>query len=309
MTSGAHLGTKGVQTSSGGVAALVGPNLGLRPGRTGLLKLNGSAKPTLVRNLATLLARGGGEVCRWCQSASGRPTPRRVRESPGPVTMAQTALEHQLSRLLFDADLSVRRLRRGATLVKQGTPGSELFLLLEGSLAVEVDGERVGEVGPGAILGELAVLEHDVMVVGVMPGAAARPGRPAGHGRHPGRQPLPGGGQARPLAVRADGGDDRGLDARPTVPACPAAARYGRGAQFIRHPGPAGRRTATLRAVTSCRVAVLPDGVLDREALAELAEGRRFMPCTCGLDPAVDRYLGTTPDHQRWPPSPARRQL
>jgi hypothetical protein len=47
---------------------------------------------------------------------------------------------------------------------------------------------------------------------------------------------------------------------------------------LTRHPGPADRRTATLRAVTSCRVAVLPDGVLDREALAELAEGRRFMP-------------------------------
>jgi hypothetical protein len=50
------------------------------------------------------------------------------------------------------------------------------------------------------------------------------------------------------------------------------------GLPLTRHPGPAGRRTATLRAVTSCRVAVLPDGVLDREALAELAEGRRFMP-------------------------------
>jgi hypothetical protein len=37
-----------------------------------------------------------------------------------------------------------------------------------------------------------------------------------------------------------------------------------------------GRRTATLRALTSCRVAVVPDGVLDREVLAELAEGRRF---------------------------------
>jgi CRP-like cAMP-binding protein len=53
--------------------------------------------------------------------------------------------------------------------VKQGAPGSELFLLLEGSLAVEVDSERVGVVGPGVILGELAVLEHDVMVVGVVP--------------------------------------------------------------------------------------------------------------------------------------------
>ena len=43
-----------------------------------------------------------------------------------------------------------------------------------------------------------------------------------------------------------------------------------------RRPGRPGRRTATPRALTSCRVAVVPDGVLDREVLAELAEGRRF---------------------------------
>jgi CRP-like cAMP-binding protein len=80
-----------------------------------------------------------------------------------------TALERRLSRQLIAAGPSVRRLRRGATLVEQGAPGHELFLVLQGWLAVEVDGERVGRVGPGAILGELAVLEHDIMVVGVVP--------------------------------------------------------------------------------------------------------------------------------------------
>jgi CRP-like cAMP-binding protein len=60
-------------------------------------------------------------------------------------------------------------LGRGAIVVKQPAAGGELVLLLEGSLAVEVDGDRVGEVGPGAILGELAVLEHDLVVVGVVP--------------------------------------------------------------------------------------------------------------------------------------------
>jgi hypothetical protein len=47
---------------------------------------------------------------------------------------------------------------------------------------------------------------------------------------------------------------------------------------FTRHQGreaPAGERTATLRAVTACRVAVVPEALLDREALAELAEGRQ----------------------------------
>jgi CRP-like cAMP-binding protein len=37
--------------------------------------------------------------------------------------------------------------------------GDELYLLLDGVLAVEVDGEEIAEIGPGAILGERAVLE------------------------------------------------------------------------------------------------------------------------------------------------------
>jgi CRP-like cAMP-binding protein len=35
------------------------------------------------------------------------------------------------------------------------------------------------------------------------------------------------------------------------------------------------RRNATLRAATHCRVAVMPGQHLDREALAQIAEGRR----------------------------------
>ena len=45
-------------------------------------------------------------------------------------------------------------------LVEQDQLGSELYLLLDGVLAVEVDGEPITELGPGAILGDFtAVLE------------------------------------------------------------------------------------------------------------------------------------------------------
>ena len=36
----------------------------------------------------------------------------------------------------------------------------------------------------------------------------------------------------------------------------------------------AGRRMATLRAVTPCRVAVVPNDRIDRQALEQLAKGR-----------------------------------
>ena len=48
------------------------------------------------------------------------------------------------------------------TLVEQGQRGTELYLLLDGVIAVEVDGAPVAEVGPGAVVGERATLEGGV---------------------------------------------------------------------------------------------------------------------------------------------------
>jgi CRP-like cAMP-binding protein len=53
----------------------------------------------------------------------------------------------------------VATLPADATLTQEGKPGDELYLLLDGVLAVEVRGERLAEVGPGAVLGERALLE------------------------------------------------------------------------------------------------------------------------------------------------------
>ena len=47
---------------------------------------------------------------------------------------------------------------RLATLVEQGDTGDEVYLLLDGVLAVERDNEEIAQIGPGAILGEGAVL-------------------------------------------------------------------------------------------------------------------------------------------------------
>jgi CRP-like cAMP-binding protein len=52
-----------------------------------------------------------------------------------------------------------RMLEPGETLVEQGAPGDELYLFLDGVLVVEIDGEEVAEIGPGAIVGEKALLE------------------------------------------------------------------------------------------------------------------------------------------------------
>jgi CRP-like cAMP-binding protein len=116
------------------------------------------------------------------------------------VTAVESSLERQLSVAIIDAKPQFRRLQAGRTLVEQGDQGQEMFLLFDGVLRVEVDGKPVAEVGPGAILGEMALLQE-------------------------------------------------------------------------------GRRTATLRALTPCRVAVVPKDQIDREALDEVAKGHmRRMP-------------------------------
>ena len=89
-----------------------------------------------------------------------------------------------------------RALEPDETLVEQGTPGDELYLVLDGVLGVDVDGEDIAEIGPGAIVGEKALLEGGV-------------------------------------------------------------------------------RTASLRARTRCRIAVIPGDLIDRQELEDLAATRR----------------------------------
>jgi CRP-like cAMP-binding protein len=134
----------------------------------------------------------------WYREAHGDHTPWGDEESEPFVTAAESALERELSRELIEGkNLSDRRtLEVDETLVEQGEPGAELYLLLDGVLVVEVDGDEVAEIGPGAIVGEGALL--------------------AG-----------------------------------------------------------GRRTATLRARSRCRIAVIPAELIDRQELEDLAAGRR----------------------------------
>jgi CRP-like cAMP-binding protein len=53
----------------------------------------------------------------------------------------------------------MQSLAAGEVLFEQGERGTDLYLLLDGVLTVDADGERVAELGPGAVVGERAVLE------------------------------------------------------------------------------------------------------------------------------------------------------
>lgn len=97
----------------------------------------------------------------WYRSSFGKHTPWGKQDSKAYVTAVETALERQLSATIMQAHQKpeVRTLKKGQALTEQGELGDELYLLLDGVLDVVVDGEPITEVGPGAILGERAVLE------------------------------------------------------------------------------------------------------------------------------------------------------
>ena len=134
----------------------------------------------------------------WYREAHGEQTPWGAEDSEAFVTEAESALERQLAREVMKRGAAPerRKLEPDETLVEQGDEGDELYLLVDGVLTAEVDGEEVAEIGPGAVLGERAVLEG-------------------------------------------------------------------------------GKRTATLRARTRSRLAVIPADLIDRAAMEELAVGRR----------------------------------
>ena len=100
----------------------------------------------------------------WYREAFGKHTPWGDRDSKALVTAVESALERQLSTTIMRAGSKpeIRTLKKGKFLVEQGDEGRDLFLVLDGVLSVVIDDEVVAELGPGAILGERAVLEGGV---------------------------------------------------------------------------------------------------------------------------------------------------
>ena len=100
----------------------------------------------------------------WWRHSFGKHTPWGDQDSPALVTAVETALERELAGHIMrgGGKSSIRKLKQGALLTEQGATGNDVFLLLNGVLSVDVDGEPIAEVGPGAILGERAAFEGGV---------------------------------------------------------------------------------------------------------------------------------------------------
>jgi hypothetical protein len=96
----------------------------------------------------------------WAAEHFGDRTPWGDVDSPALTSAVETALERDIAAALMrDGRPQIRIVPADTDLCAQGDEGDELYLLLDGVLEVLVDGERLAEIGPGAVLGERALLE------------------------------------------------------------------------------------------------------------------------------------------------------
>lgn len=100
----------------------------------------------------------------WLVNSYGDATPWGEQDSPAIVSAVESELEHQLSHALMSGGKRphIEESPEGTVVARQGEPGSSLMILLDGILAIDVDGEVLSEVGPGAVMGERAILESGV---------------------------------------------------------------------------------------------------------------------------------------------------
>jgi hypothetical protein len=116
----------------------------------------------LYDDSGTLVEKSGTiDFEKWYRESHGPNTPWGEEDSPALTTAVESELERELSASIMreGKQLERRKLKEGETLTEQGAEGNELYLLLDGIVEVEVDGEPVAEIGPGALLGERALLE------------------------------------------------------------------------------------------------------------------------------------------------------
>ena len=79
--------------------------------------------------------------------------------------------------LFFRNAANARVLEPGDILFREGDDGEEMFAVIDGELELQVAGRAVDRVGPGAIVGEMALIDRSPRSATVV--ARSRPGRGA----------------------------------------------------------------------------------------------------------------------------------
>jgi hypothetical protein len=97
----------------------------------------------------------------WAAEHFGDHTPWGNVDSPALTNAVETALEREISRTIMREGKKpeIRTIKPEGFLCQEGEAGDELFLLLDGVLEVLVGDQPLAQLGPGAVLGERALIE------------------------------------------------------------------------------------------------------------------------------------------------------
>jgi hypothetical protein len=100
----------------------------------------------------------------WFNESYGQNTPWGTADSPAVVSAVESQIERHMSGEIMHAGAKpkIRIVEPGEMLTMQGDKATEVYLILDGMFLVEIDGREVGEIGPGAVVGERAALEGGV---------------------------------------------------------------------------------------------------------------------------------------------------
>jgi len=116
----------------------------------------------------------------WARTVFGHHTPWGGEEVVPDVAGPETPLERALAdSIMGDAQPDIERWQVGEYLFRQGEGASSVVLVLDGVFEVRVDGRVVGQVGPGAVIGERAALEAGRRTADVRATTEARTARVA----------------------------------------------------------------------------------------------------------------------------------
>ena len=97
----------------------------------------------------------------WADHCFGDGTPWGSYDSERLVTAAESALERELSATILRGGMKpkIRTLDPGEVLTTQGEAATDVYVVMDGIFTVEINGDGVAEIGPGAVVGERAALE------------------------------------------------------------------------------------------------------------------------------------------------------
>jgi hypothetical protein len=110
-----------------------------------------------------LVAKSGLiDFSEWTRVHDHDRTPWHDFERSALMSEVETQIERDLSKVVMSGRPKLVSIDADAALITQGQAGGSIFLVLDGMLRVSVNEEEVAELGPGAIVGERAILEGGV---------------------------------------------------------------------------------------------------------------------------------------------------